>query len=95
MTDRTERQDAAGIGQTTVPAGTTETIQVPTLLGEMDITGALVIAVAAHTCAATAPYLVEDCRAGYLLTIKGAGASLHAVAIATRRDLVTWPNSRF
>jgi hypothetical protein len=33
-------------------------------------------------------YLVEDCHAGYLLTIKGNRASLHAAAITTGRDLV-------
>jgi hypothetical protein len=88
MTHRTKRQDAVVLGQITVPEGTTETTQVRTLLGEMDIAGALVTADAAHTCADTARYLVEDCRADYLLTIKGNRASLHAAAIATGRDLV-------
>jgi predicted transposase YbfD/YdcC len=88
MTHRTERQDAVVLGQITVPEGTTETTQVRTLLGEMDIAGALVTADAAHTCADTARYLVEDCRADYLLTIKGNRASLHAAAITTGRDLV-------
>jgi hypothetical protein len=60
---------------------------VRTLLGEMDIAGALVTADAAHTCAGTARYLARGCRADYLLTIKGNGASLHAAAITTCRDL--------
>ena len=89
MTHRTERQDAVVLGQITVPGGTTETTQVRTLLGEMDIAGALVTGDAAHTCADTARYLVEDCHADYLLTIKGNRASLHAAAITTGRDLVT------
>jgi hypothetical protein len=88
MTHRTERQDVVVLGQITVPEGTTETTQVRTLLGEMNIAGAQVTADAAHTCADTARYLVEDCRADYLLTIKGSRASLHAAAIATGRDLV-------
>jgi hypothetical protein len=61
---------------------------VRTLLGEMDIAGALVTADAAHTCADTARYLAGDCHADYLLTIKGNRASLHTAAITTGRDLV-------
>jgi hypothetical protein len=71
MTHRTERQDAVVLGQITIPEGTTETTQVRTLLGELDIAGALVTADAAHTCADTARYLAGDCQADYLLTIKG------------------------
>ena len=41
------------------------------MLDPIDITGALVTADAAHTCADTARYLVEDKNADYLLTIKG------------------------
>jgi hypothetical protein len=40
MTHRTDRQDAVVPGQITVPEGT-ETTQVRTLLGEMDIAGTL------------------------------------------------------
>ncbi|MFF4500402.1 hypothetical protein [Streptomyces sp. NPDC001401] len=61
MTHRTE-QDAVVLGQITVPEGTTEATQVRTLLGEMDIAGALVTADAVHICADAARYLVEDCR---------------------------------
>jgi len=73
MTHRTGRQDAVVPGQITVPEGTTETTQVRTLLGEMNIAEALVTADAAHTCAGTARYLAGDCHADYLLTIKGTG----------------------
>src|SRR5258707_10238340 len=75
MTHRTERQDAVVLGQITVPEGTTETTQVRTLLGEMDIAGALVTAGAARTCAGTARYLGGECHADYLLTIRGNRAS--------------------
>lgn len=44
VTRRTERQDAVVLGQITVAEGTTDTTQVRTLLGEMDIAGALVTA---------------------------------------------------
>jgi len=73
MTHRTGRQDAVVPGQITVPEGTTETTQLRTLPGEMDIAGALVTAAAARTCAGTARYLAGDCHADYLLTIKGTG----------------------
>src|SRR5690606_9743969 len=70
MTHRGEHQDAVVLGQIRVPEGTTETTQVRALLEPIDITGALVTADAAHTCAETARYLVEDKKADYLLTIK-------------------------
>jgi len=88
MTHRTEQADAVVLGQITVPEGTTETTQVRTLLAGMDIAGALVTADAAHTCTQTARYLVEDCGADYLLTIKGNRSSLHAAAIAAGRELI-------
>jgi predicted transposase YbfD/YdcC len=86
------RNDGQGgvvvLGQVAVPAGTTETTQVRALLGPMDITGALVTADAAHTCADTARYLIENRGADYLLTIKGNRPSLHAAAIAAGRELI-------
>jgi Transposase DDE domain len=88
MTHRAPGQDAVVLGQVAVPEGTTETTQVRTLLDLIDITGALVTADAAHTCADTARYLVEDCGADYLLTIKGNRPALHAAAIATGRELI-------
>jgi predicted transposase YbfD/YdcC len=75
----------------TVPGGTTETTQVRTLLDPLDITGALVTADAAHTCAETARYLVEDKNADYLLTIKGNRPALHTAAIASGRELIAAP----
>lgn len=88
MVHRTGRHDAVVLGQITVPEGTTETTQMRTLLAPMDIAGALVTADAAHTCIATARYLVEDKQADYLLTIKGNRSSLHAAAVAAGRDLI-------
>ncbi|MEV3923517.1 hypothetical protein [Actinomadura coerulea] len=43
---------------------------------------------AAHTCVETARYLVEDCGADYLLTIKGNRSSLHAAAVTAGRELI-------
>ncbi len=90
MSHRTADQNAIVLGQITVPDGTTETTQVRTLLETMDtdITGALVTADAAHTCADTARYLVEERGADYLLTIKGNRSSLHAAAVAAGRELI-------
>lgn len=88
MTHRAPGRHAVVLRQIAVPKGTTETTQVRTLLGKMDITGALVTADAAHTCVETARYLVEDKNADYLLTIKGNRSSLHAAAIAAARDLI-------
>jgi hypothetical protein len=88
MSHRAPGRHAVVLGQIAVPEGTTETTQVRTLLGEMDITEALVTADAAHTCVETARYLVEDKNADYLLTIKGNRSSLHAAAIAAARDMI-------
>lgn len=59
-----------------------------TPLDPMDITGALVSADAAHTCAQTARHLVEDKGADYLLTIKGNRPSLHAAAVTAARMMI-------
>lgn len=79
---------AVTLGQIAVPEDTNETTQVRTLLEGMDITGALVTADAAHTCTETARYLVEECEADYLLTVKGNRSSLHAAAINAGRKLI-------
>jgi hypothetical protein len=86
MTHRAVGQDAVVVGQIRVPQGTTETTQVRALLDPMNITGALVTADAAHTCAGTAGYLVENKHADYLLTIKGNRPILQAAAVAVGRD---------
>jgi predicted transposase YbfD/YdcC len=91
MTHRSERHDPVTLAQIAVPGGTTETTQVRTLLDPLDITGALVTADAAHTCAETARYLVEDKNADYLLTIKGNRPALHTAAIASGRELIAAP----
>ncbi|WP_219461616.1 ISAs1 family transposase [Nonomuraea rhizosphaerae] len=90
MTHRRDGQDAIVLGQVAVPAGTTETTQVRTLIEAMnlDLTGALVTADAAHTCAETARYLVEETNADYLLTVKGNRSRLQATAIAVARSLI-------
>lgn len=54
MTHRAPGQDAVVPGQVAVPEDTTETTQVRTLPDPIGITGALVTADAAHTCAGTA-----------------------------------------
>lgn len=92
MTHRRPKGEVRGgvtLGQIRVPQDTTKTTQVRTLLEEIDIAGALVTADAAHTCAQTARLVVEDCKADYLLTIKGNRSSLHAAALAVGPDLVT------
>lgn len=66
MTHSSDDQAAMVIGQIAVPERTTETNQVKNLLDGLDIAGALVTAAAAHTCAETARYLVEDKNADYL-----------------------------
>ncbi|WP_433347583.1 ISAs1 family transposase [Microtetraspora malaysiensis] len=91
MTHRAADRASVVLGQIAVPEGTTETTQVRTLLANMDITGALVTADAAHTCADTARYLVEDKNADYLLTIKGNRPFLHAAAVAVGRALIGGP----
>jgi predicted transposase YbfD/YdcC len=90
MSHRRDGQNPVVLGQITVPAGTTETTQVRTLLKRMDLdlAGALITADAAHTCAQTARYLVEEAGADYLLTIKGNRSSLYAAAVAAGRDLI-------
>jgi predicted transposase YbfD/YdcC len=87
MTHRHDGRTGVTLGQIAVPEGTNETTQVRTLLDPLDITGALVSADAAHTCADTARYLVENKRADYLLTIKGNRAGLQAAAIGLAADL--------
>jgi hypothetical protein len=69
-----------------VPGVTTETTQVRILLDPMEISGGLVTADAAHTCAGTAGYLVEGCGADHLPTIKGHRPSLHTAAITPGRS---------
>jgi predicted transposase YbfD/YdcC len=72
-----------------------ETTQVKALVNDMDIAGALVSADAAHTCAETARYLVEDKYADYLLTIKGNRPSLLSAATDLGRGLIaTEPDHR-
>jgi Transposase DDE domain. len=88
MTHSGDDQAAVVIGQIAVPEGTTETTQVKALLDRLDIAGALVSADAAHTCAETARYLVEDKNADYLLTVKGNRKTLHAAALAAARELI-------
>jgi predicted transposase YbfD/YdcC len=88
MTHRAVGQDAVVVRQIRVPQGTTETTQVRALLDPMNITGALVTADAAHTCAGTAGYLVENKHADYLPTIKGNRPTLQAAAIAVGRELI-------
>jgi hypothetical protein len=61
---------------------------VRTLLEGMDITGALVTADTAHTCADTARYLVQGHGADYLLTIKRNRPSLQAPALAAGRNMI-------
>ena len=58
----------AVIAQRDADVKTTEITQVKPLLAEVDITGALVTADAAHVRKETARYLVEDKGAGYLFT---------------------------
>jgi predicted transposase YbfD/YdcC len=88
MTHRSDRHDGVVLAQIAVPEGTNETTQVRALLAEIDIAGALVSADAAHTCAETARYLVEDKHADYLLTIKKNRSSLHAAALSAARELI-------
>ncbi|NDU72082.1 hypothetical protein GWI34_05500 [Actinomadura sp. DSM 109109] len=85
MTHRGKHTDAALWGQIRVPEGTTETTGVRTLLNPIDITGALVTADAANTCADT---VVEDNKANYLPTIKANRSSLPAAAIGIGRKLI-------
>jgi hypothetical protein len=77
------------LGQIRVPDTTTETTQVQALLDDSDIAGALVTADAAHTCAETARILVQDCKADYLLTIKGNRPGLQEAAARVGATLIT------
>lgn len=87
MIHRSDRSDAVVVGQVAMPEDTNETTQVKALLDDIDITGALVTADAAHTCTETARYLVNNKKADYLLTIKGNRPALHAAAIAATYEL--------
>lgn len=89
MTHSGDDQAAVVIGQIAVPEGTTETTQVKALLDGLDIAGALVTADAAHTCAETARYLVEDKNADYLLTVRGNRKTLHAATLKAAREVIT------
>jgi hypothetical protein len=71
------------IAQVAVPQDTTETTQLTALLAGVDIAGMVVTADAAHTNKATAAYLVEDNKAGYLLPVKANTPTLLA-AVAAR-----------
>lgn len=71
------------IAQIAVPEHTTEVTCVPTLLDPVDLTGKTVTADAAHTCQATADYLVNTRQADYTLTVKGNRPNL-LEAIAAR-----------
>lgn len=62
--------DGTVIAQVAVPADTTEVTQVAALLADVDLSGAVVTADAAHTNAATARHLVQDKHADYVLTVK-------------------------
>jgi len=62
--------NAVVIAQVAVPADTTEVTQVKALLANVDLTGAVLTADAAHTNAATARHLVHDKHADYVLTVK-------------------------
>lgn len=76
----------AVIARRDADAKTTEITQVKPLLAEVDITGALVMADAAHVQKETARYLVEDKDAGYLFTaVKDNQPSLFAALDALDR----------
>jgi len=74
---------ATVIAQVRVPAGTNEITQVAPLLAGMDVTGALITTDAAHAQRGTARFLVEECHADYLVTVKGNQPKLRA-AISQR-----------
>jgi predicted transposase YbfD/YdcC len=59
------------IAQIAVPEHTTEVTCVPALLDPVELAGKVVTADAAHTCEATADYLVNTRNADYTLTVKG------------------------
>jgi predicted transposase YbfD/YdcC len=91
FTHRTPSRTGVTIAQIAVPEDTTETTQVNALFAQTDITGALVTADAAHTCAETATFLVEDKEADYLLTIKGNRPTLHSAATTVGKSLIAGP----
>jgi predicted transposase YbfD/YdcC len=68
------------IAQRRVPDGTNETTQVRALLGEIDVSGAVITADAAHTNHATARFLVEKADADYLMPLKGNQADVRKMA---------------
>jgi len=66
------------LGQVDVEIKTNEIPLFATLLGRIDLTGAVVTADALHAQRAHAQYLVRDRGAHYLLTVKGNQPRLHA-----------------
>jgi predicted transposase YbfD/YdcC len=88
LVHRRQGQDPVTLAQIRVPEGTTETTQVTTLLGGLDIKGALVTMDAAHTCVATARHLVEDKHADYLMAVKGNRETLYAACRHVAAGLV-------
>lgn len=91
FTHRAAGRAGVTVAQIAVPEDTTETTQVKTLFEQTGITGALVTADAAHTCAETATFLVEEKEADYLLTIKGNRSALHTAAISVGKSLIADP----
>jgi predicted transposase YbfD/YdcC len=88
LVHRRDRQAPVTLAQIAVPEGTTETTQVTTLLTDLDIDGALVTMDAAHTCAATARFLVKDKHADYLMAVKGNRKALFAACRRVAAGLV-------
>ena len=66
------------LGQVDVEAKTNEIPLLTTLLGRIDLTGAVVTADALHAQRAHARYLVAERRAHYVLTVKRSQPTLHA-----------------
>lgn len=89
LVHRGKGQDPVTLAQVAVPEGTTETTQVTTLLAGLEIEGALVTMDAAHTCAATARYLVKDKHADYLMAVKGNREALYAACKRVAACLVS------
>lgn len=88
LVHRREGQAPVTLAQIRVPEGTTETTQVTRLLDGLEIDGALVTMDAAHTCAATARYLVTDKQADYLMAVKGNREALYAACGRVAAGLV-------
>ncbi|MBM0236898.1 ISAs1 family transposase [Micromonospora sp. ATA32] len=78
---------AVVVAQVQVPADTTEVTQIKALLDQIDITGMVITADAAHPSSDTATYLV-DRGAGYVFTVKGNKPGLLA-AITSRLPVAT------